>query len=105
LPDVNIAQLGTFVACSLICKRLICGTCWLQVCYNCMTDPEAVGELEQQAQQAAAAASAEQALAAAFAGLLCDESKLLQQAPAELGGLTVLYEVCLCRLCYILSVC
>jgi hypothetical protein len=49
--------------------------------------------MEQQAQQAAAAASAEQALAAAFAKLLCDDSKLLQEPPAEAGGLTVLYEV------------
>jgi hypothetical protein len=64
-----------------------------------MADPEALGEMEQQAQQAAAAASAEQALAAAFAGLLCNDSKLLQVAPAEPGGLTVLYEVggCNCK--------
>lgn len=58
-----------------------------------MADPEALGDMEQQAQQAAAAASAEQALAVAFAGLLCDDSKLLQEAPAEPAGLTVLYEV------------
>jgi hypothetical protein len=64
-----------------------------QVCHNCLADPEALGEMEQQAQQAAAAADAEQALAAAFAGLLCDDSKLLQEPPAEAGGLTVLYEV------------
>jgi hypothetical protein len=65
----------------------------MQVCHNCLADPEALGEMKQQAQQAAAAASAEQALAAAFAGLLCDDSKLLQQPAAEAGGLTVLYEV------------
>jgi predicted house-cleaning NTP pyrophosphatase (Maf/HAM1 superfamily) len=65
----------------------------MQVCHNCLADPEALGEMEQQAQQAAAAASAEQALVAAFAGLLCDDSKLLQKPAAEAGGLTVLYEV------------
>lgn len=58
-----------------------------------MGEPEALDEMQRDAQQAVAVKSAEQALAAAFAGLVEEDMQLLKEPGADAGGLTIVYQV------------